>query len=226
MWRRPCGPFRRPLPGPRVTFPQAGAKGRIGERTSGGLEPLAGTIPFQAAAVAWRNHRYEIRGPGLRKTLNSSDPVDRCRDRRDPCSSRAATRNDFENAGRDGEIRTPDPLNPIQVRYQTAPRPGLRMSASIAVRVESRDDFCHAGGRESPLLAVLVAPGELSLIRRLHVGGREILVQRCHQVLKHSLDLGQSEPSRSSNILARRSLPRSVRILSTRSLNSFDRLAM
>ncbi len=25
--------------------------------------------------------------------------------------------------GRDGEIRTPDPLNPIQVRYQTALRP-------------------------------------------------------------------------------------------------------
>ncbi len=28
-----------------------------------------------------------------------------------------------EELGRDGEIRTPDPLNPIQVRYQTAPRP-------------------------------------------------------------------------------------------------------
>jgi hypothetical protein len=31
----------------------------------------------------------------------------------------------IEKIGRDGEIRTRDPLNPIQVRYQTAPRPGL-----------------------------------------------------------------------------------------------------
>ena len=28
-----------------------------------------------------------------------------------------------EEVGRDAEIRTRDPLNPIQVRYQTAPRP-------------------------------------------------------------------------------------------------------
>ncbi len=32
-------------------------------------------------------------------------------------------RRDKKRIGRDGEIRTPDPLNPIQVRYQTAPRP-------------------------------------------------------------------------------------------------------
>ena len=33
--------------------------------------------------------------------------------------------------GRDGEIRTPDPLNPIQVRYQTAPRPDRRGTSDL-----------------------------------------------------------------------------------------------
>ena len=44
-----------------------------------------------------------------------------------------------ENIGRDGEIRTRDPLNPIQVRYQAAPRPDslLRRLPSIT---ESRSD--------------------------------------------------------------------------------------
>src|SRR2546430_17356657 len=40
---------------------------------------------------------------------------------RQPQSSNPADRN-----GRDAGIRTRDPLNPIQVRYQTAPRPDRR----------------------------------------------------------------------------------------------------
>ena len=31
--------------------------------------------------------------------------------------------------GRDGEIRTRDPLHPMQVRYQTALRPDLKLGA-------------------------------------------------------------------------------------------------
>ena len=99
---------------------------------------LAGRIPFPHTGVARRSHRKEIRGPGLLKVFTTSNPVDRSRGRGDPCNSPAAARDDSENAGRDGEIRTPDPLNPIQVRYQTAPRPGRRMTASIAVRGNSR----------------------------------------------------------------------------------------
>ena len=39
---------------------------------------------------------------------------------------------DWRLSGRDGEIRTRDPLNPIQVRYQAALRPDLRKSAILA----------------------------------------------------------------------------------------------
>src|SRR5664279_3689988 len=39
-----------------------------------------------------------------------------------PCP-RVPTANPFRMSGRDGGIRTHDPLNPIQVRYQAAPRP-------------------------------------------------------------------------------------------------------
>ena len=43
-----------------------------------------------------------------------------------PALTRRACSWTFESIGRDGEIRTRDPLNPIQVRYQAALRPDIR----------------------------------------------------------------------------------------------------
>ena len=56
---------------------------------------------------------------------------------------RSACRVLSQKIGRDRGIRTPAPMKPIQLRYQTEPCPVRRKMASIAVRVESRDDFCN-----------------------------------------------------------------------------------
>ena len=107
-----------------------------------------------------------------------------------PCSD------DPEIAGRDGEIRTPDPLNPIQVRYQTAPRPGRRKTLSIPALGESRHGIDgirparDSAGRAISLSAVLVAAVGMTVILRLRIGGGEILVQKFHQVLEFIPDLG------------------------------------
>ena len=131
MPQQHCGPLRSSLPESRKQFLKTGAKGRNGEPTAVRFERLEGVIPFPAGGATSSNCQNVIRGPGLRKPSSSSNPVDRSRDRGNPRNLRAIARDGSENAGRDGEIRTPDPLNPIQVRYQTAPRPGRRKRVSI-----------------------------------------------------------------------------------------------
>jgi hypothetical protein len=49
---------------------------------------------------------------------------------RDFESHPSVARKSFVLFGRDGGIRTRDPLNPIQVRYQAAPRPDRVTSTS------------------------------------------------------------------------------------------------
>ncbi len=58
--------------------------------------------------------------------------------------------------GRDGGIRTRDPLNPIQVRYQAAPRPdpdendggsGFFAGKEACDLLELREGPCHPGVR-------------------------------------------------------------------------------
>ena len=56
--------------------------------------------------------------------------------------------------GRDGEIRTRDPLNPIQVRYQAAPRPDPALVPPILARR-------HVGVEADSPLWVESAQGEI-----------------------------------------------------------------
>jgi hypothetical protein len=79
-------------------------------------------------------------------------------------------------AGRDGEIRTRDPLNPIQVRYQAAPRPD-REGVSIAdpVQGSSAATGARTNADRSDRLDPADRPSESSFCE---IGGSARLIRR------------------------------------------------
>ena len=52
--------------------------------------------------------------------------------------------------GRGGEIRTPDPHNPIVVRYQAALRPDRSQTIALS---EGGNDTCHSEQKKDDFLA-------------------------------------------------------------------------
>jgi hypothetical protein len=58
-----------------------------------------------------------------------------------------SNRNGQAEIGRDGEIRTRDPLHPMQVRYQAAPRPDFGEGRML----NSRAGSCNLGRRAARL---------------------------------------------------------------------------
>ncbi len=59
----------------------------------------------------------------------------------------------FSFSGRGGEIRTPDPHNPIVVRYQAALRPDRIRNRAYEALLYGGNDTCHSLQKKGDFLA-------------------------------------------------------------------------